>query len=250
MKKFIFTAIAVIFLFLFTGCNNSDNYIHNPVPEHEQKVPVRILHANQSTADQEPSWIIKKNLNYSYGKFYCHNSLLFSFSEYDKTISETEVRLLGCSTNSSGTNFITAKYFNKIWLIKEKDFKFTVTLLTENATPYFEERYCSNHSSDKFFHFYNEDAIQYNRTIIYRSKDGNLMQINFKDESIIEKVLIENDENINLVFDEEGIYWITENDLNTLSFSELVLKYRNNNSSPTDYIDNNGKLLKYDFGPN
>ena len=139
-----------------------------------------VLYHLQSTNDfwdpgygSETHWVIG-NMSYVSGSFYRYGEKLFSLEALD--MDPQEIRLLGYSTSSETYDpiFIFAKYKNKIGVISVENNQFSAEIVVDDSV---EE--LSYSRSDRFRSFYNEDAVLYGRTIVYRSNDGMLKQVDF-----------------------------------------------------------------------
>lgn len=263
MKKFITSiAIATIFCLIFAACGNDTEATQNTSPNSESTTEeitktdvsleedynIEYLHDyNQPFEANQDEWMLDEKTKYSYGKFYYENAEIFDTSTLDEKIDPEDVRLLGCSISSNGTKYIGCKHLNKIWLLVESNQEFTARLIADDAVDHCEQMIYPNRT-DRYSLFYNEDAVQYERTIIYRSIYGGLKQVNLLDNFVSMSPI--NYSNPVLVYDYSGVFWLEIKDFSEVDYLidlvEMSLLLENH---PYTYIDKDGQSIQYELHP-
>lgn len=194
---------------------------------------------NQDISIDVNEWIVD-DMTYSYGKFFYFGNKLF---EAEDLKAESRIRLLGCSSSSDGTNFIAAKDNNKIWLIKENNHEFEFELIATDAVDH-SEQLSYPMRNDCYKSFYNNDAVQYGRTIIYRSINGGLVQLDILNDHIATSKF--ESENPVLVYDYSGVFWLQIEDFGEIeSLYDLIKLSNNPKNHPKNYVTSDGVLKQY-----
>ncbi|MGN1299180.1 MAG: hypothetical protein ACI4UE_04275 [Candidatus Scatovivens sp.] len=196
----------------------------------------KFLNDYQDVSLNTDEWIID-DMTYSHGKFFYLGNKLF---EAEDLKAESQIRLLGCSSSSDGTNFIAAKSKNKIWIIKENNHEFEFELIAKDAVDH-SEQLSYPMRNDCYKSFYNNDAVQYERSIIYRSIRGGLFQVDIWNNSITTSK-IDDSENPVLVYDCSGVFWLQIEDFGEVESLTDLIKLSNH---PEHCISKDGALKKY-----
>lgn len=184
------------------------------------------------------SWRIG-DMTFIDGYFYSFGEVIFDAtpslgSENEKTT------LIGSVTSSDGTTYIVAKHNSKMVLIKEKNHVFTHEVIADDAFSAPEE--ISFPRSDCYMSDTNYDALMLCRTVIYRTNNNQLIQLDLKDNSVSKKVLVKDFKGYNLLYDYSGIYWLRTEDLSEKSLTELLYL----NEYPKQYVTRDGEIEFYE----
>lgn len=259
MKKIICLLLAIATIFCFVGCNKTPNvttetttvssteeitsttFVTSNIPTTTEKEKnINFLHDyNQDVSIDEDEWLID-DMTYSYGKFYYNEEIIFDINGLNEDFSPEDIRLLGCSTSSEGVNYIVAKYKNNIGLIKEKDHKFELDILVKDAVE--SSELLKFNRNDRYCAFYNNDAVMYERTVLYRSTEGGIVQIDIWNdcETINPKYDVENPV---LITDYSGIFWLEYEDFDK-ELEEILDISCNPENRPEHYINREGYLIQ------
>ena len=256
MKKIIF-AIAILILIgtftFFTGCGNTTSETETTTlaaiiePAYEEQTTssptegLKFLHDyNQDVEFDENQWIINEDIYFIDGKFYSStNEIIFELDSIPD-MDLNSVRLLGCSSENfeNGPYYIAVKSFENIWMLTVDQNQFKYELIADDAV--WETETYNFGRTDRFHIIYNNDAVQFARTVVYRSKHGGLSQINFCNEEFT-KIKIES-ENPVLISDYSGIYWLQVNDFREYDLIDLLHIANYPENHPANYANRFGEL--------
>lgn len=271
MKKIFIVAIATLFLFFLSACGSSTEVTETTTTTettteattetttetttektHEPTIDfvalyeeAEVLHDyNQNYESDRETWLVDDML-YTSGKFYFKEDELFDLSELDEDIDIAEVRLLGCSTTPYGTNYIAVKSCNKIWLVKENKHTFTFGLIADDAVKA-PSKMMYPMRSDRFFSFYSNDAVQYERSVFYRSVNGGIVQLDLFNNEINGRR--HNSENPVLICDYTGVWWLQIEDFGEIEYLPTLLeKTTNDGCHPETYVTRDGTSTAFVF---
>lgn len=267
MKKILFVAIATLFLFFLSACGNSTEDTETTTiaettteattetTAEEETSPtfdfdalyeeVEILHDyNQCYENNCETWLVDDML-YISGKFYFEDTVVFNLNELDENIDMSAVRLLGCSSATDGTNFIAVKCNNKIWCLKEKKHNFQFELVAEDAVKA-PSLMSYPMRSDRFFSFYSNDAVQYERSIFYLSVNGGVIQLDLFNNEIYSRR--HNSENPVLVCDYTGVWWLQIEDFGEIEYLPTLLeKATKDGCHPETFVTRDGTSAAFVF---
>ena len=257
-------AILICTLTLLTGCGNTSIETETTTktttiaettteaiifePAYEEKTTssptegFEYLHDyGQDIEFNEEQWMISNDIYYINGKFYSNNEIIFELN----TIPDMDlnsVRLLGSSCGSedfkSGPYYIAVKSFENIWMLTIDNQQFKYELIADDAV--WESEMLKFSRTDRFGIFYNNDAVQWARTVVYRSKHGGLVQINFCNSGFA-KIKIES-ENPVLISDYSGIYWLQLGDFREYDLIDLLHMANSPENHPANYANRLGEL--------
>ena len=202
---------------------------------------MKVLHDyNQDVEFNEDQWMISENIYFIDGKFYStqNNEVIFELD----TIPDMDLnsyRLLGCSSEDiDGPYYIAVKSFENIWMISVNQNQFKYELVADDAV--WESETYNFGRTDRFAIIYNNDAVQFARTVVYRNEKGGLSQINFYNGGFT-KTHIESTDPV-LVSDYSGIYWLQVNDFREYDLIDLIKMANYPENHPTNYANKLGEL--------
>ena len=172
------------------------------------------------------------------GNFYSFGEVIFDAtpplgSEDEKTT------LVGSVTSSDETTYIVAKHNNKIVLIKEKNHEFSHEIIADDSVSAPVE--ISFPRSDCYMSDTNYDALMLGRSVLYRTENNKLVQLDITDNGVKSFILVDDFREYNLLYDYSGVYWLRTTDLAEKSLEELLYlsKY------PKHFISRDGDIMEY-----
>ena len=257
MKKIFFFAIAILtilctFTLILTSCDATPETETTTVSEASTETvsetttsPTADLDFlrdyNQDASYDKGQWRISEDIYFIDGKFYSINEEVIFELNSITGMDMNSVRLLGCCSESpEGPYYIAVKSFNNIWMLTVNQQQFEYELIADDAV-WESENYCFDTRTDRFHITCNNDAIQFERMIIYRSENGGLVQVDFWNDGVITKNTFES-ENPILITDYSGVYWIQANDFREYELTDLIIMAQDPENHPEHYINKNGEL--------